>query len=264
MKHRMAKLTFSILIILAVLALSTGSVFVAATTDNPSKGPPTLDRVIFVHYPKDVPAKGGNPGKPPPDSGDTTKEWYKYSGIHWNATNIPVTYKVNISGYSNDFLAGVQAAFQAWEADDQSSIDFEYYGSFTGLPSSFLGGGAANGINEVGWVDISRQYSNAIAVTMIWYNPLTKEITEVDMAMNSVLPWAQSTISGDPDQASGVSGRYDVQNIATHEVGHWLMLGDLYNKPTMTQTMYGYGSLGEVSKRSLESGDLAGLRAIYP
>lgn len=257
---RRALIIFSILAIISLPLAGT----VIAADNGQGKGPPVLDRVVFVHYPKDIPAKGGTPGKPPPDGGDTTKEWYKYSGIHWNTTEIPVTYKVNISDYSNTFLGGVNAAFQIWEDDDQSSIDFTYNGGFTGSPSSFLGNGTANGINEVGWVDISGQYTNAIAVTMIWYNSLTKEITEVDMAMNSDLPWAQSTIEGDPDQASGVSGCYDVQNIATHEVGHWLMLGDLYNKPTMAQTMYGYGSLGEVSKRSLESGDLAGLRAVYP
>ncbi|KTB48315.1 hypothetical protein DEALK_11610 [Dehalogenimonas alkenigignens] len=255
-----------VLIVFSVLTLIIlpSSGVVAAADNGQGKGPPILDRVVFVHYPKDLPAKGGLPGKPPTDGGDATKEWYKYSGIHWNISDIPVTYKVNILNYSTDFLDGIQAAFQEWEADSQSSIDFEYYGDFTGFPSSFQSGGTTNGTNEVGWVDISNQYPNAIAVTMIWYNSLTKEITEVDMAMNSYLPWAQSVISGDPDQASGVTGHYDVQNIATHEVGHWLMLGDLYNKPTMTQTMYGYGSLGEVSKRSLESGDLAGLRAIYP
>ena len=41
------------------------------------------------------------------------------------------------------------------------------------------------------------------------------------------------------------------------------MLGDLYNKPAGNETMFGYGLKGELKKRSLESGDLAGLQTVY-
>jgi len=41
-------------------------------------------------------------------------------------------------------------------------------------------------------------------------------------------------------------------------------LGDLYNKPASTQTMYGISPEFELQKRSLESGDEAGIQAIYP
>jgi hypothetical protein len=250
-------LCVTIVVLMAAPALAVGPV------DNPGGGPPTLDRVTFINYPEDLPVKGGTV-KPPKDT--TTKDWYKYSGIHWDTTSLPVEYVVNLSGSTDDgtFLSGINAAFNVWEADEQSSVDFNYIGSFTSIPSSFSSTGSSNGINEVGWVDISQSYPNAIAVTMVWYNSLTKEIVEIDMAMNSALPWTQNIVSGDPDNSEGTAGYFDVQNIATHEVGHWLMLGDLYNKPTTSQTMYGYGSTGEVSKRSLESGDLAGLRLIYP
>jgi hypothetical protein len=55
----------------------------------------------------------------------------------------------------------------------------------------------------------------------------------------------------------------DLQNIATHEFGHWLVLNDLYKKPARQQTMYGYGAYAETKKRTLESGDIAGLETIY-
>jgi len=253
----MKKIAMVLLLCLTVVGLTATPVIAAGPVDNPGHGPPTLDRVIFVDYPKDLPAKGGS-GHPP--SG-TTKEWYSYSGYHWN-TSIAVEYRVNFPNSS--FLEGIDAAFQVWEDDLQSTIDFKNVGSFTGDPSSFKTLSQRNGVNEVGWVDISQEYRNAIAVTMVWYDPLSKVIVEVDMAMNSALPWKQNTITDDPNSSSGDPDCFDVQDIATHEAGHWLMLGDLYNKPTASQTMYGYGSKGEMSKRSLESGDLAGLRAIYP
>ena len=67
-----------------------------------------------------------------------------------------------------------------------------------------------------------------------------------------------------PTTQTGIAGYYDVQDIMTHEAGHWLMLGDLYTKAASEQTMYGYGSTGELKARTLESGDIAGLRKIYP
>ncbi|WP_048138926.1 matrixin family metalloprotease [Methanosarcina horonobensis] len=60
---------------------------------------------------------------------------------------------------------------------------------------------------------------------------------------------------------SGESGKYDVQNIDTHEFGHWLSLGDTSNTEA---TMYKYANLGETKKRSLTSDDIAGIRSIYP
>ena len=56
----------------------------------------------------------------------------------------------------------------------------------------------------------------------------------------------------------GLSGRYDVQNIGTHEAGHTFGLGDMYEPADSEQTMYGYASTGETKKRTLEWGDRAG------
>jgi len=249
---------FSAILIVCILlsALMASPVSAAGSAGN---GPPTLERATFVTYPKDMPVKPERPG-----GGDTGKGLYKDSGYHWSATAAKdVRYIVDTP--DNSFLAGIEASFQTWEDDAGSFINFTYNGSFEGTPSSFLGAGSSNSKNEVGWVNISSAYPNAIAVTMVWYNPATKEIIEVDMAMNSGsgFTWMQNAVSDDPDNATGASGYYDVQNIATHEAGHWLMLGDLYTRTTAAQTMYGYGSKGEVKKRSLESGDIAGVRAIY-
>jgi hypothetical protein len=65
-------------------------------------------------------------------------------------------------------------------------------------------------------------------------------------------------------QVTGVAGRYDVQNIGTHEAGHTFGLGDLYDSTDSEETMYGYGSLAETKKRTLEWGDRAGVAALYP
>jgi len=49
----------------------------------------------------------------------------------------------------------------------------------------------------------------------------------------------------------------------THEAGHWLMLGDLYNSTDSELTMYGYGSTRELKKDTLGYGDELGVEYIY-
>jgi len=62
---------------------------------------------------------------------------------------------------------------------------------------------------------------------------------------------------------SGEAGKMDVQNIMTHEFGHWTGLADLYNDADYWLTMYGYGNFGETYKRTLGLGDILGLQKVY-
>ena len=242
-----------------ILALTFGLVSSALAAPAADSGPPVSNKIAFVHGADEAAAKHAPPAKP----AKSAKEWYKYSGIHWADSDIPVRYRVN-GGGNDEWLTGLQAAFAAWEADDASYIEFDRTDvSWTGVPSSFVGEGTSNGFNEVGWASLSSSYPGAIAVTMIWYGS-DKHVVEVDTAMNTDLPWTQNSVTGDPDTQTGDLGYFDVQDIMTHEAGHWLMLLDLYVKAASEQTMYGYGSKGELKARSLESGDLAGLRNIYP
>ena len=60
-----------------------------------------------------------------------------------------------------------------------------------------------------------------------------------------------------------LSGAMDIQNIMTHGVGHTLVLNGLYQDRYVRMTMCGYSSYGEVTKISLEPGDIAGAQALY-
>jgi hypothetical protein len=259
---KMARL-LAVSVITALLLSLAAPVAAAPTGDNPGKGPPEISRIVFVHYPQ---GKGWGPGGNPNKGGGNGEEklWYKYSGIHW-ATPSSVGYYVNTSSLPSGISAdAIQDAFTTWDsASDPYAVS--YLGSTTSLPDNL------DGENVVGWKDIT-DYPRAIAVTYMWYYTLSKELIEVDTALNSnsVFKWWQISVSGDPDGAkwpkAWKSEAYDVdvQNIMTHEAGHWLVLGDLYNKPASTQTMYGISPEFELLKRSLESGDKAGIQEIYP
>jgi hypothetical protein len=55
----------------------------------------------------------------------------------------------------------------------------------------------------------------------------------------------------------------DFENIATHELGHSVGLGDLDEDRCSDQTMYGYADYGETNKRDLEAGDIKGISELY-
>src|SRR5690606_26423626 len=68
----------------------------------------------------------------------------------------------------------------------------------------------------------------------------------------------------------GTAGSYDVQNIMTHEFGHWLKLNDLTSgfSPSwcsfsFESTMCGVAYPNETQKRSLEGDDKDGIKFIY-
>jgi hypothetical protein len=63
---------------------------------------------------------------------------------------------------------------------------------------------------------------------------------------------------------TGEANKYDIQNIATHELGHWLSLGDLSGAGDTLKTMYHQSNLGETLKRTLETDDINGINYIYP
>ena len=117
-----------------------------------------------------------------------------------------------------------------------------------------------DGVHVVAWGSVSSR--NAIAVTYTWYIPSTGEVVDQDVIMNANLPGSYTSV-GNPDQVCGGLTSYDVRNILTHEVGHWVGLDDLYGSVDQDLTMYGYGDKGELKKDTLSNGDKLGMVAIY-
>ncbi len=252
----------SLLAVIAVLITSV-PIIGAAPDENPGKGP--IDKIIFVHYPKNAAARPeGGRGTP---TGVLCPD-YKYSGIRWESGSVSYSVNTNGSGAANA-LEAIQASFSIWDGAS-SGLTFNYGG-----PTS-KNAGVSDQTNVVCWGTVT--YSNAIAVTYIWYYRLSRTIYECDTVMNKGLPWSYTPIGTTPDlsgaatadstryadpSGSGASGSFDIRNIMTHEAGHWIMLGDLYTSRDSYLTMYGYGSLGEIKKDTLGYGDELGLEKAY-
>ncbi len=204
-----------------------------------------IEKRVFIHRVK--PDNPGKPDKPPKDDeGGGGKEWYKYSGVHWASSDLAVSYVVYLDGSgleSGPAMSIIVSSFEVWDIETGTEI----FGSAT------QGDIVTGGLDDINGISFGEEELGIIAVTSIWYYSGSGEIVEVDTLFNTYYTWS----------LSGESGRMDLMNIASHEFGHWLLLEDLYNKPAGDQTMFGLSTYGETSKQTLESGDIAGIEAIY-
>ncbi len=174
-------------------------------------------------------------------------------GIMWK--KFPVIYFVNPSNKyglgERQVIREVKESFATW--DDATGTNLFLYGG-TKAKAVF----DRDGKNMVFWGKMLQ--SNVIAKTRVWYNPRTNAILESDMKLNKNL---RGGIDPDGEAASAFVNAFDLNDIVTHEAGHVCGLADLYQSTWKDQTMYGYSSIGETKKISLESGDIAGVRYLY-
>jgi VCBS repeat-containing protein len=173
---------------------------------------------------------------------------YGWDGPHWAGSSIPVSYYVNPSGLPADAVPAIEAAALTWEDDPGSYMDFTYRGTTGTLSTAGM-----DGVNVIGAG--SRDSAGTVAMCDIWYMPGSDHIMEFDITYNT---GAHSFAT------NGSASAYDIQGIGTHELGHTLELLDLYDTADSDQVMYGLAAMGDTSKRTLASGDIAGVRAIYP
>lgn len=223
-------------LVLTILLLNLG----LAVQAKPDR---VVDRVVYVHREESPPGLAVMNAKPV----GSAKPLYKWSGLHWNSLDI--VYYVNVDGSGIDPDVTYQTivdSFETWDVETNAEVFLT--GSRDGSKKAST---VSDGDNVVSFGDLGG--GGTIGVTYIWYYRDTKEVVEVDTIFNIYYEWST-------DQTYKTM---DLQNIATHEFGHWLVLDDLYTKSTNQQTMYGYSTFGDIIKRDLASGDVAGIEAIY-
>ncbi len=187
-------------------------------------------------------------------------------GKQW--PTLPLDYLVNLkrSGDDGNFLAAVNQGIQTWEDDTGSS----FIGSFldtTNKKASLTDFIAKiDGVNVIDWGRTTHFGGNVIAVVSFLFFSDTGNMVEADMRFNQDLSWCSNVgLMGDPDDLVGNTACFDVQNIATHEGGHFVAgLNDLFGIHDDNLTMFGSGSQGEVKKRTLALGDKLSIALAYP
>jgi len=197
-----------------------------------------LERVDFIHYAK--PEKPGMPGK--------TETCYKLLGVKWNV--LPVDYVINPtnSGLLEEFVTNaISTSAETWD-DATSNELFENVYTIDNTAQY----GVQNFENALAFGNYPD--ANVIAVTSIWYTRRGKQIVEFDILFDTDFTWGDATLNPE---------LMDLQNIATHELGHGIGLADIYTSTCSAVTMHGYSTEGETSKRTLEQPDIMGLQKMY-
>jgi MYXO-CTERM domain-containing protein len=145
----------------------------------------------------------------------------------------------------------VIGAFGAWASSGASLPQL----SFDSI--STPGQAAQDGVNRLllGPITIPGQETD-LAITITYADTTTGEIIEADTIFNSAYDWT----SVGPD-AAGCSGAYDLQNVATHEAGHFFGLGEDYDDHTTT--MYVSSQPCQTSKRALTPSDVSVMSGLY-
>lgn len=156
---------------------------------------------------------------------------YSYPGYKWS--NYPVAIQVEAS-WPSGWVSPLASSMGSW--NNAASPFYFNVGSY----------GHSMSAQNLG-------YGQPLATTSVGLSD-EDTIVDVDTTMNTYYSWS----------TSGSPTAYDVQSAVTHELGHWLYLGDLYGGGDTAKTMYYNMNQGETNKRTLEADDLNGINAIYP
>ncbi len=228
---------------------------VAAPNDNASnKGPPELEKIVFIHYYKPNHASDSDCNAAC-EGNDNNKTFRLVNGgIKW--ANLPIDYLINTNQFSGAEEDAIKDSADTWD-DALDEMSASPINLFADSPSSTTktqtNAGDNDGENIIVKGDLA---SNIIGVTSFWYNPGTKEVVDADMVLNFVdFDWSTN--------APGTSLKMDVQNIVTHELGHFLVLDDLSSPKTFDLTMYGFSDTGEIKSRTTGFGDELGVAELY-
>ena len=160
------------------------------------------------------------------------------------------------------FQTAVAAGFATWEAVPTASVAFQFVGFTSAVPFD------DDGISTFGF-DAQPDLDRVLGATSFVVDTLTGEIVESDVFFNSIFSWSTA--------AAGDASRFDLQSVATHEIGHFVGLGhsaigETEIRPDGGRRVLASGAVmfpislgrGVIADRTLQPDDIAGVSDLYP
>ncbi len=176
--------------------------------------------------------------------------------LFWDDSFFPLPYYLSAPSFKGriEFQDAIDASFKTWRDVQNIRIEFQPMGC------SISQRNENDGLNHVILVTDAWSFGDPqiIAITRNFYIAGDSEksgmILDSDILLNAVNHQFTTT-----DEA----GKNDVQNIVTHEVGHFLGLGHEVAPEDSDATMYAKAVPNELKKRILKDNDLGGIRSAY-
>ena len=184
--------------------------------------------------------------------------------VRW--AQAPVRYFVSNTGVpgvtATDFQTAIGRAFNSWQAVPTASISYQLAGVTSASPGTDDGSSVLGFRNRP---DLDR----VLASTSFLLDSATGALIESDIFFNSAFPWSVA--------AAGEAGRFDLESIALHEIGHFSGLGHSALGETELVSTGGRRVLsaeavmfpiafssGSIAARTLKADDIAGISDLYP
>jgi hypothetical protein len=183
--------------------------------------------------------------------------------LRWR--EFPIRYYVTDQGAAGvsatAFQSAVERAFSTWNAVESAETSSQFAGFTQARPS------ADDGMVVIGYLN-RPELERTLAATSFLVDVTNGEIVESDIFFNTSFPWSTAS--------AGDTGRFDVESIALHEVGHLhglghSALGETEVRPGGRRVIGAEAvmfpiafSAGSIADRTLRPDDVAGITDIYP
>ena len=210
----------------------------------------TVEGIMALHH------RDGHTGGPGGGE-ETTNSCFSYIGgraVPWTSVEPWEVNPTNDYGISDIAVKTILSqSIDKWE--NESSSDILGDGTIVNTPL-IADTISPDDLNEVYFADITDE--NVIAVTIVWgvFNgpPFARGLVEWDQVYDHDDDWTWAT--------NGDANSMDFENVATHELGHSVGMGHA-GDTCEEETMFWATWNGDISRRTLHTGDIAGIQQLY-
>jgi len=175
--------------------------------------------------------------------------------LYWDDSFFPIPYFVSATTFDlfPEFPKAIDASFKTWRDLAEIKVEFLGLGCSTNLRNE------NDGVNNVILFTENWPFDTAaVAITRNFYiagnAAKAGMILDSDILLNAVNHSFSTTLE---------PGTHDIQNIVTHEIGHFLGLGHEVDPVDPDAVMFAVASPNETKKRNLTSNDVAAIKAGY-
>lgn len=175
--------------------------------------------------------------------------------LYWDPKYFPITYLISAPTFKNhpEFVSAIEDSFKPWRNSSDVLVEFIAMGCNQSSKNE------NDSLNSIILVNKEWPFDkNAIAVTRNFY--ISGEDANAGMILDSDILLNNENFSF---TTKGESGKHDIQNILTHEIGHFLGFGHEIAPVDTDATMYASAVAGETKKRDLAANDIAVLESAY-